>query len=372
MSATATLRRVFLAVLFCLATGGVFAVPQVTVLTYNVSGNGTTNWSTNTPQAQAIGRELLYLNPDIITFQEIPFTNTWQMPNWVTAFMPGYFLATNSGTDGYLRSVIASRFPINRSKSWMSRSNLTYFGYNGPFTRDLFEAEIAVPGFAQPLHVFTTHLKAGTDTTSQQRRAAESAAISNFLVTVFLPTNLAPYLLTGDMNEDLIRSANPQALANLTRPPTGLQLTTPTNPVSGSELTISIQSGLFSRYDYILPGPLLASNLVGSQVFRTDLLTNLPANLFSNDDATASDHLPVVMTFANPYTRPFTVTKFSRSNNAVNLQWGAVPGGRYRVESSTNLASWTVLLTNLLTTNYTGSLNTNTSEAVKFFRVCTQ
>jgi hypothetical protein len=129
---------------------------------------------------------------------------------------------------------------------------------------------------------------------------------------------------------------------------------------------------LFNRYDYILPGPLLASNLVGGQVFRTDLLTPLPPNMNSGDDATASDHLPVLMTFANPYTQPFAVTKFSRSNNAVNLQWGAVPGGRYRVESSTNLANWTVLVTNLLMTNYTGALNTNASEAVKFFRVRTQ
>src|ERR1019366_849767 len=62
----------------------------VTLMTYNVAGNGSTDWSTNAPQVQAIGRQLLYLHPDIITFIEIPYTNTWQMTNWVTAFMPGW------------------------------------------------------------------------------------------------------------------------------------------------------------------------------------------------------------------------------------------------------------------------------------------
>src|ERR1017187_1337054 len=185
----AMLRRVLPAVLICLAAGRAAGVPQITLLTYNVSGNGTTNWSTNAPQVQAIGRELIYLNPDIITFQEIPFTNTWQMANWVKAFLPGFFLATNSGTDGYIRSAIASRFPINRSTSWMARSNLTYFGYDGPFTRDLFEAEIAVPGFSQPLHIFTVHLKSAQDANSSAKRAAEAGAVSNFFATVYLPAN---------------------------------------------------------------------------------------------------------------------------------------------------------------------------------------
>jgi len=372
MSAFAALRRFFPAVLLCLAAGRAPAVPQITLLTYNVSGNGTTNWSTNAPQVQAIGRQLIYFNPDIITFQEIPFTNTWQMANWVKAFLPGYYLATNSGTDGYIRSTIASRFPINHSQSWMARSNLTYFGYNGPFTRDLFEAEIAVPGFAQPLHVFTTHLKAGTDATSQQRRAAESAAISNFLATVFLPTNPAPYLLTGDMNEDLARSSNPKALANLTSPPTGLRLTTPTNLVSGEELTISIRTSLFNRYDYVLPGPLMFSNIVGGEIFRTDLLSNRPPNLFSNDDATASDHLPVLMTFANPFNTPFRLLGIARTNQSLTLKWESQNNRSYRIESSSNLFSWTAFATNL-TTSTTNSpfafATNNVSDTIKFFRI---
>ncbi|MCU0789082.1 MAG: immunoglobulin domain-containing protein, partial [Verrucomicrobia bacterium] len=201
------------------------ATATFSVLDYNVKGNGVADWSTNSPQVRAIGRQVEYLDPDIITFQEIPYTNTWQMTNFVTAFRPGFHLADQSGTDGYIRSVILSRFPINRSQKWLDGVSLVPFGYNGYFTRDLFEAEIAVPGYPKPVHVFTTHLKAGQTTDASARRAAEANAISNYFVNGFLTTNASrPYLLTGDMNEDIYRppSSNPQTIQRLTSGPTGL------------------------------------------------------------------------------------------------------------------------------------------------------
>ncbi len=109
------------------STGG---APGFSVLTYNVSGNGATNWSTNSPQVRAIGRQLNYLQPDVITFNEIPHPLTWEMVNFVSAFLPGYHLATNSGTDGYIRSVIASRYPILWSGSWLDGVSLIDFGVN--------------------------------------------------------------------------------------------------------------------------------------------------------------------------------------------------------------------------------------------------
>jgi hypothetical protein len=98
----------------------------------------------------------------------------------------------------------------------------------------------------------------------------------------------------------------------------------------------------------------------------------LPPNLFSNDTKVASDHLPVLMTFANPFAQPFRVTSFARTNAAVTLQWQSVPGGIYRLESSTSLTAWTALATNLLTTNYSGRISTNASDAARFFRLRTQ
>jgi endonuclease/exonuclease/phosphatase family metal-dependent hydrolase len=275
--------------------------PALSVLNFNAMGNSDGDWTTNNAQVRALGRIVQFLNPDIITFQEIPMTNAgWsQMPAFVDTYLPGYHLATNSGTDGFIRSVIISRHPILRSQSWLDGADLNPFGYtNANFTRDLFEAEIAVPYFDDPVHVFTTHLKSGTSSSDDAaRRAAEASAISNFFVNVFLPVHgERAYLLTGDLNEDIDVPAtgSQQPIQRLVNDATGLRLTRPRNHVTASELTHSIQSvnGLTRRYDYVLPCGLLYTNMASNLVFRTDVLTPLPPNLFSNDSVTASDHPP--------------------------------------------------------------------------------
>src|SRR6185437_5598632 len=229
-------------------------------LTYNVNGNGVADWSTNSAQVQAIGRELVYLQPDIITFNEIPYTNTWQMADWVKAYLPGFYLATNSVTDGYIRNVIASRFPITRSQSWLGNSSLAVFGYSGSYPRDLLEAQITVPNWPRPLHVFAAHLKAATTSAQNDadERAAQALAISNFFANTFLPGvhGMDPYVLSGDMNEDAFfpdsdyTSGQPMQL--ITSGPTGLQLTTPVNPFGtapGNADTESIRNPLDTRFD---------------------------------------------------------------------------------------------------------------------------
>jgi endonuclease/exonuclease/phosphatase family metal-dependent hydrolase len=351
-------------------------VPGFSLMDYNTHGNGVSDWTTNSPQVQAIGRQAQSLLPDVITFQEIPVTNAgWtHMPEFVSAYLPGYHLATNSGTDGFIRSAILSRHPITRSTSWLDGASLTNFGYNGAFTRDLFEAEIAVPGFPQPVHVFTVHLKSGQGSADSSRRAAEANAISNFFAHGFLATNgLHPYVLTGDMNEDIARppASNPQSIQRLTSPPTGLQLTTPLNPFTGSELTFSIQAGggLTKRYDYILPGAILSANIADSQVFRSDLLPSPPPPLLAGDSVTASDHLPVLMEFNNPYDKPFRLLSLTRSNQTVTLQWESIPGQPYRVDTSTNLVTWSALAENLLATGSSLAFSTNLNDATRYFRI---
>jgi endonuclease/exonuclease/phosphatase family metal-dependent hydrolase len=353
------------------------SAPAFSYLTYNAHGNGLTNWSTNMWHVQAIGRQMQYLNPDIITFNEIPVTNncTAQMMDFVTAFRPGYYLVTNSMDDGYIRSVILSRYPIVASTSWLHGSDLTPYGYTGSgFTRDLFEAQISVPGFPQPLHVFAVHLKSAQDADSSAKRAAEAGAVSNFFATVYLPANgQQPYVLSGDMNEDILRPpvSNPQSIQRLISAPTGLQLTTAVNPLTGSERTWSIQDadGLTVRYDYILPCAMLFSNLVGGQVFRTDLLYPVPPNLYSNDNIIASDHLPVFMVFANPFNTPFRLLSIGVTNQLVSLTWESTSNRQYHVEISSNLMAWTPLATNLAATGADFTFTTNVPGDVKFFRV---
>jgi len=350
--------------------------PALSCVTYNMEGNGTTNWSTNSLQVQAIARELQYLNPDIITLNEIPNQFTYEMTNFIAAFLPGYHLADNSATDGFIRSGVASRFPIIASKSYLHSSDLNQWGYtNSNFTRDLFEAQIAVPNFSQPLHVFVVHLKSAQDADSSAKRAAEASAVSNFFATVFLPSNTSfhPYVLSGDMNEDINRppSSHPHSIERLVNSGTGLQLTTPVNPISGSDLTHSIQAstGLDKRYDYIMPCGLLFSNIVSSEVFRTDLLAIPPPPLQTNDDVVASDHLPVSMVFGNPYDKAFRFTSITENNPNLSVTWESVPGQTYRLEASSDFTNWTVFANDLMATDSIATFSTNSSEDVNYLRV---
>ena len=353
------------------------AVAGFSLMNYNTHGNFISDWTTNSLQIQAIGRQVQYLNPDIITFQEIPMTNSgWShMGEFTAVYRPGYYLATNSGTDGFIRSAILSRYPITRSTSWLDGADLNPYGYtNADFTRDLFEAVIAVPGFPQPVHVFTVHLKSGQATAESNRRGAESLAISNFFSQIFLSTNsLHTYLLTGDMNEDLNRPptpTNPHSIDTLTSPPTGLKLTTPTNLYTGSDMTFSIQAASTTkRYDYILPCGLLFSNIASSQIFRSDLLPSPPPPLLATDSETASDHMPVRMSFNNPYDKPFKLLSVTRTNLAVTLKWESVPGQPYRVESSTNLSEWSTLANNLVATGANYTFATNLNDVARYFRI---
>jgi len=342
----------------------------LTFVHYNVKGNFAADWTTNAAQVQAIARELRYLNPDIIMLNEIPNGFRHEMTNWMIAFFPTYQLAVSPGTDGTIRSGVISRYPINRSQSWLDGVGLTNFGYNGTYTRDLFEAEITVPGATEPLHVFSTHLKSAEDTDSQQRRAAECSAISNFFVNVFLPTNGArPYLLSGDLNEDINipMNQNLQAIQRLTNG-TGLKLTTPLNPFTLTRMTHSIQGSLDARFDYIMPAGVLSSNIVNSQVFRTDLLPPpLPLNLNSNDDIIASDHLPVVMVFN--YPDPALVATLSVSNQTATLRWPALVGRKFSVQTSTNLTTWPTTASNLVSTSSQLTWTASTTNAARFYRV---
>lgn len=353
------------------------STPAFSYLTYNANGNGLTNWSTNLWHVQAIGRQVQYLNPDIITFQEIPVTNncTAQMADFVAAYRPGYYLVTNSADDGYIHSAILSRYPIVSSTSWLHGSDLTPYGYTGSgFTRDLFEAQISIPGFPQLLHVFTVHLKSAEDADSVAKRAAEAGAVSNYFATVYLPSNgPQPCVLSGDLNEDILQPSpgSLQPIQRLTSAPTGLRLTTPVNPFTDSELTHSIRdtNGPSVRYDYILPCAMLFSNVVSSQVFRTDLLSPLPSNLYGNDDQTASDHLPVFMVFANPFSTPFRLLAVGATNQTVWLKWESTANRSYNVEMSSNLTAWTMLATNLVANDTNFILTTNVPGDMKYFRV---
>lgn len=350
---------------------GVGTLPALSVLTYNINGNGETDWSPSAPHLQALGRELQYLQADLIAFNEVPVEHTAEFVPFVQQWLPGYHVATNSGSDGYIRSVIASRFPIRRSTSWLDGLDLTRYGYRGVFTRDLFEAEIEVPGYAEPVHLFALHLKAGVVSEDLARRAAEASAVSNYLVRGFLSVHRArAYLLAGDLNEDIFRpprgSLGPvQRLANSA---TGLRVTLPRNPVTGDDRTISTRTSLFARFDYILPCGLLFSNLAEGIVFRTDVLHPRPPPLQRDDSRVASDHLPVLLVFDDPL-EPFRITRLVVTPENVRLTWQTRPGRHYAVQGTTGFRSWVTLATNLTATTTNLTWQTSPPGPLYFFRV---
>jgi endonuclease/exonuclease/phosphatase family metal-dependent hydrolase len=348
------------------------------VLTWNVKGNNATNWSINSPQVQAICRKLSYLAPDVITFNEIPVSLTYEMTNWVAAFLPGYYLASNSGSDGFIRSVIASRHQILASSKHLDGKSLAPFG-TGNFTRDLFQARIRVPGYPQPLDVFTTHLKATTSSwqADADKRAAEAKAISNFIAHVYVPTNKgALYVLTGDLNEDVERPDTNRYISglpiqNLVNPQTGLVLVVPMEPVTGIDYTLSIQANLTVRFDYVLPCAALVTNLVGGLVFRTDVLTNPPvAEVYLTDSRTASDHLPVMLEFKSPYP---PLVPLTRTDNVSTLSWESLPGQRFLIKSAPDLAvpysSWLPVIDEIVADGYRSSLSITSPAPQEFYRI---
>ncbi|MFO1476745.1 MAG: hypothetical protein U1F98_08850 [Verrucomicrobiota bacterium] len=346
----------------------------ISLLTYNTHGNQVEDWSTNAWQVRAIGRQLQALRPDLVTLNEIPETNTWQMPNWSKAFLPGYFLATNSEGDGYIRNVIASRFPIAASRSWLHGADLGPFGaINATFKRDLFEAEILPPGFPVPLHVFCVHLKSGQETGDSLHRSAEAAAVSDFFARCFLPAHpFEPYVLSGDFNEDIARApaSDPASIRKIIGPGTGLQLLNPLNAVTGSELTFSIQAdALTRRYDYIFPCLSLCAGLQGCGVIRSDLLESPPYPMRTNDDRWASDHLPVMAVFGNPFLVPVRFESVGRTGSVVTLSWRSVPGLGYRVERSVDLAQWNVCSEQAAASGVSVLVQSNVPDAACFYRL---
>jgi endonuclease/exonuclease/phosphatase family metal-dependent hydrolase len=357
-----TLRRLFPLLLFAGLPAGAFSL-----LTWNLSGNGAADWSTNAPQVQAIGRLLRHLDPDVAAFQEVPFALRAQMPGVVRAFLPGHFYVQNSGTDGVLMSGLASRFPVRRSQKWLDGAAL---GGGVRFTRDVFEAELAVPHFPAPVHVFTTHLKSGQTGANVTNRFLEALAVSNLLVNTFLPAHPGrAYALVGDFNEDHASPPNARlrAVTALTNG-TGLRLTTPRNPASGREWTLSIRDRLDRRYDYVLPGGPLAALVATGIVFRSDTLAVRPPGLERADSAAASDHLPVMLWFRHAEEPPFALTSAGVVDGVLSLAWEATPGRRYRVLAGDAPAAWQAL-PELLATGPRLTWRTNLTAPAAFFQI---
>jgi endonuclease/exonuclease/phosphatase family metal-dependent hydrolase len=318
---------------------------ELRLVTWNVGGNGLTNWTTDMAPVQAVGRILQHLQPDVVALQEIPNENRAyaNVGAFAQAYLPGFTNFYSSGTDGVLRSVFLSRFPVRRFQSHLDGVPLIDFGSTGRFTRDLFEAEVEVPGFATPVHVFTTHLKAGSDANSLAVRGAEASAISNYFTRSFPALYPGrPFVLMGDFNEDVAkpRDVVRNPIPRLTNAATTLVMLNATNPVTLRPETWSSRFSLNTRFDYVLASRELAAEVSSAIVFRSDRVNPLPEGMLRTDSATASDHLPIMATFGEVTPILFRITEHFETGGLVTLAWEADAGVGYRVERSTDLRSW--------------------------------
>ncbi len=349
---------------------GFLAQAELRVVTWNVAGNGLTNWTTDMAPVQAVGRILQHLKPDVVTLQEIPNENNayTRVEAFTRTYLPGYTNFYSHGTDGFLRSAILSRHPVNRVATHLDGVSLASFGNAGRFTRDLFETEVAVPGLATPLHVFTTHLKAGGDAASIAVRAAEASAISNFLARTFPALHPGrPFVLTGDLNEDVAKPRDPvrNPLPRLVNSSTGLTMLNATNPVTLRSETWSARFSLNTRFDYILASPGLFTNVTRAITFRSDRVSPLPEGLFVSDSAIASDHLPVLAVIDVPGQNRFRVTDITTTAGQVTLTWEGDPGTGYRVERSADFRIWV----QATATRATNRMTFPPGAATEFYRV---
>jgi hypothetical protein len=148
-----------------------------------------------------------------------------------------------------------------------------------------------------------------------------------------------------------------------------LRLTTPLDPATAGSNTYSIRASLSERIDYILPCGLLSSNIANSQIFRTDILSPMPANLVSGDSKTASDHLPVIMSFDNPYDPAPKIASVVASNQFLNLSWLAITGRNYQVQFSSNLVNWSTAGSTVFASTTNLAWTTPRNGSRQFFRV---
>jgi hypothetical protein len=75
------------------------------------------------------------------------------------------------------------------------------------------------------------------------------------------------------------------------------------------------------------------------------------------------------MVFNNPYDKPFRVLALARSNQTATLTWQSVLGQLYRVDSSSNLTTWSAFASNLVATSNAYTITTNVAGNIRFFRV---
>ncbi len=230
---------------------------QVRIATFNIE-----NFKSSQAQFDAAAAILTRVGADVVCLNEI--NETADFNDLATA--AGYsfkYLANGTGTfDSAHHAGVMSVYPF-ASVTTQTATTLSGDPNAQDITRNFVVAVIAVPGAAEDLVVVANHWKSGFDDSDEFRRTVES--IRAMQATVSYDSNVVPYFVAGDMNDDILDS--PDSPSEFYSIPSGM----PFDFSLGGDIDFPVDNGIFK--------PLLAG--AGSQ----DLLVLNPRQL-DNSDAT--------------------------------------------------------------------------------------
>ncbi|MCA9322498.1 MAG: endonuclease/exonuclease/phosphatase family protein [Planctomycetes bacterium] len=189
-----------LCALILLATMGI-GQEAVRVATWNIQAVGTPGSNEWLRSLDVVAR----LDADIVAIQEVDdMVEVGQFASFAAAAGYAHYAISNtSGTlSGDLFTAVLSRHPILGSTSHTAASLSGDLNAND-ITRDIFEARIQVPNTAAPLAIFTVHLKASSGGVNDFRRTIEMRRLGQAVQAFSALNPLAPFVITGDFNEDL-------------------------------------------------------------------------------------------------------------------------------------------------------------------------
>jgi hypothetical protein len=75
------------------------------------------------------------------------------------------------------------------------------------------------------------------------------------------------------------------------------------------------------------------------------------------------------MVFRDPYESPMRISSAQLAQGLIELRWDTVPGGFYRIETSTNLTHWSALGNGIEAVHDRTTLSIETTRPAEVFRI---
>lgn len=207
---------------------------RIRVATFNIE-----NFDGDAAQEAAAVDILLRVGADVVCVQEINDTPSSAFIDLAAATgYPFRFLASGSNSfDAAKHSGIMSKFPFATSPVTLDSVDLSGDGGARDLTRNFVRAELDIPGAAENFVIIGNHWKSGTADADEFRRSVE--AFRTMQTTVPFDSTTIPYVLVGDMNDDINDSADsPSQFFSL---PGGL----PGGYDLGNDISFPISNGVF-------------------------------------------------------------------------------------------------------------------------------